>query len=322
MRRLFDSLLLSEFRSFEVCLYDDASFDGTEAAALAYPGRLDVKTRRGGRNLGPAAARNEAAAMASAPLLLFLDADVRLRPDTIGRLLGLMEASGAEVVQGIYSDRPLDPGFFSSYYAAFSHQSFLRAGRVERYNVFNAWCALCRREAFEKAGGHRPLRKGVEAENETLGRDLHAAGFNIVMDPSIAVDHDWGGARKVLFIFTSRVYWWVKVWFACGRRCEAAMTTRGYGAGTAALPAAAVLAAAGLPSAAAAAATVFLWAYGPFHLFLLRRRGPVFALAGFVLSAVLTLPAAVSAAWSAAGETLRLLRGLGPTLEPAAGGAE
>ncbi|HCC47261.1 MAG TPA: hypothetical protein DEQ38_03965 [Elusimicrobia bacterium] len=308
--KLLDGLLLSEFKDFEVCIHDDASADGTGDAARSYAGRLDLKVSSGPENLGPAGARNAALARSSAPLLLFLDADISTGPQTIGRLLALLESSGADVAQGIYSARALDPGPFSDYYAAFAHHSFLLAGRVERYNVFNAWCALARREAIESVGGHRPLRKGVEAENETLGRDLAAAGFNIVMEPSIEVDHHWGGWRKLLYIFTSRIYWWVKVWFAFGRRCEAAMTTGSYGAGTAALPAAALALASGLPGsgyAAAALAAVFLAAYGPFQLFLLRRRGPLFALWGFALSAALTFPAAASAAYSAAGELVKII---------------
>lgn len=309
---LLESLCRSSFADFEICLCDDGSRDGGLDAARAFADRLDLKWVVHEKNLGVTRARNSALALAGAPLLLFLDADVRVAPDVIGRLLEARERAQADVISGIYSDTALDEGFWSGYYALFAHHSFLVADEPAPYNVFNGWCALCRREVMDALAGHKPAAKGVEIENEALGRRIVARGFRLLLDPSAAVDHHWGGPRKILFIFTSRVYWWVKIFFATGGRFEKALTTRGYAAGTLAVPAALACAWAGRPFWAAAAAAVFLSAYGPFLAFACRRRGPCYAALSVPASAGLALVASASACYSAAEEVaLRLARGRG-----------
>ncbi|MBI2385288.1 MAG: glycosyltransferase family 2 protein [Elusimicrobia bacterium] len=310
LRGLLESLCRSDFADFEVCLCDDGSRDGSLEEARAFADRLDLKWVVHEANLGVTRARNSALALAGAPLLLFLDADVRVAPDVIARLLETRERTQADVLCGIYSGTALDAGFWSGYYALFVHHSFLVADEPAPYNVFNGWCALCRREVMDALAGHRPAAKGVEIENEALGRRIVARGFRLLLDPSAAVDHHWGGPRKILFIFTSRVYWWVKVFFATGGRFEKALTTRGYAAGTLAVPAALAFALAGRPLGSAAALAVFLYAYGPFLSFARRRRGLFYAALCAPASAGLAVVASASACFSAAEElALRLARG-------------
>ena len=265
-------------------------------------------------NRGATYSRNRALALASAPLLLFLDADVRLRPDTIGLLLARLEREKADVVDGVYSPAALDPGLFSDYYALFVHHSFLLAGPVTRYNVFNAWCALCRADVMKAVGGHQEFPKGVEVENESLGRRIAARGYAIFLDPGIAVDHHWGGWRKLIFIFSRRVYWWVKIYFASGRRFEEALTTPGYAFGTAAFPlAAASLSLPALPGlgpavpagAALLFLAVFLSAYAPFFAYAYRERGGRFMCWCALAAGFFSCLACVSAAWSAVVELCR-----------------
>lgn len=312
LRLLLGSLCLSTFKDFEVCLCDDGSRDGGLDEALAFRDRLDLKWVVHERNLGVTRARNSALALAAAPLLLFLDADVRVPPALIGRLIETRERTGADVLCGIYSDTALDPGFWSGYYALFTHHSFLIAREPVPYNVFNGWCALCRREVMDALEGHRPAAKGVEIENEALGRRVVARGYRLLLDPSAAVDHHWGGPGKVLFIFTRRVYWWVKIFFATGGSFEKALTTRSYAAGTLAVPVALACAGAGRPLWAAASLAVYLSAYGSFLLFAWRRRGALYAALCVPVSALLALMASASALCSAGEEAARRLsRGRG-----------
>jgi len=237
-------------------------------------------------------------------------------------LLRGLDETGADVFEGVYSPVALDDGLISAYYAAFAHRSFLISDHPVAYNVFNAWCALCRREAMDAVGGHAVTPKGVEVENEALGRKLAARGFKIMIDPSVAVDHHWGGASKVFFIFTSRVYWWVKTFFAAGRRFELCLTTPSYGLGTAAFPAAALLLAASvfnrwLIAPAVFFAAAFTFAYAPFYRFALRYKGPFFCLSCIVLSACFSFVITASAAYSFIEELLSLAINGRPSLDPA-----
>jgi succinoglycan biosynthesis protein ExoU len=72
----------------EVIVVDDASEDGTGAAALAADdGSGRLRLIRLDRNAGPAAARNRAIEAATAPLLCILDADDYFLDGRLGRLL-------------------------------------------------------------------------------------------------------------------------------------------------------------------------------------------------------------------------------------------
>lgn len=314
---LLESLSRSRCRDFELCCCDDGSTDRTAAVLEGFKGPFPVRLARHAVNRGVTAARNSALALARSPLLVFLDADVVVEPDTLSRLLAALERTKADVVCGIYAPRPLGGGLSARFYASFAHHSFLGAGGP--YNVFNAWCAISRREVFDRLGGLRVVAKGVEIENETLGRRIVAAGYALVLEPGIGLAHEPRDLRKLRLIFTSRVYWWVKVFFAGGRRFETALTTPSYAAGTLCAPAAlalALLSPLGAPWAAAAlaAAAVFLGAYGPFLAFAWRTEGPGFAASCAALSFFWAIPAAACAAYSGAEEVARLAAGLGPTL--------
>lgn len=81
---------LGEPEVAEVVVVDDASSDGTEAAATAADdgsGRLAV--HRLAQNAGPAAARNRAIAASGAPLVAVLDADDVFVPGRLARLLAV-----------------------------------------------------------------------------------------------------------------------------------------------------------------------------------------------------------------------------------------
>jgi glycosyltransferase involved in cell wall biosynthesis len=316
-----DSLCASSERDFEVCICDDGSSDRTLEVARSYQDRLTLKLVTNETNRGVAFARNRALDLATGDFLLFLDADVRFGPDLIERLFRSMERTSADTLQGIYSPNALDEGLASAYYAAFAHHSFLVSDRPVDDNVFNAWCALCDRKVMDVVGGHSSVPKGVEIENESLGRRIVSRGFRIVLDPSIAVDHHWGGWSKVYFIFTRRIYWWVKIFAATGWRFERCMTNASYGFSTVALPASVVALAASLvwPAlqyVALALFAAFVLAYIPFYRFALSHKGPAFAGACVALSGAFAFVITASAAWSFLEEMFVLMTKGRPTLDP------
>lgn len=321
-RVFLESLCASEFKDFEVCLCDDASSDRTRETLESFSGRLALRLVSNRENRGVTGSRNRAMELARAPLLLFMDADIRVYPDTITKLLERLDSERADVVVGIYSPTALDQNPFSNYYALFAHHSFLVGGMEPcPYNVFNGWCALARREVLFALQGHEEVAKGVEVENETLGRRIVAKGYSLVMDPRIAVDHHWGGLRKLLFIFTIRVYWWVKIFFATGLRFESALTTKSYGFGTPCLTLslATAIFAGSHPLGAAVSgllALFFFASYAPFYAFAFSRGGALSLTSSALLSSLFSLPITLCAAYSAAEETLRLLVLRRTTLDP------
>lgn len=315
-----DSLCASTERDFEVCLCDDASSDRTPEVARSYQDRLTLKLVINETNRGVAFARNRALALAMGDYLLFLDADVKFGPDLIARLFQSMERTGADILQGIYSASALDEGLASAYYATFAHHSFLVADQPVDDNVFNAWCALCHRKVMDVVGGHSSISKGVEIENETLGRRIVSRGFRIVLDPSISVDHHWGGWSKVFFIFTRRIYWWVKIFVATGWRFERCMTNASYGFSTLALPASVAAFAVsfvwpGFAYVSLALFAAFLIGYVSFYRFAFRQKGAAFAAVCVALSAGFAFVITASAAASFLEEFFVMLKSGRPTLD-------
>ncbi len=316
-----ESLRSSTRGDFEVCVCDDASDDGTAEVISSFKNILDIRRTANETNRGVTFSRNAAAAMARSPLLLFMDADIRVRADTIEKLVESLESRGADVVEGIYSAVALDDDFFSRYYALFVHHSFRIGDQPVEYNVFNAWCALVKKEVWEKTGGHGIVARGVEVENETLGRRIVANGFTLLLDPSIAVDHHWGGHRKLIFIFTNRVYWWVKVFFSSGCKFESSLTTPGYGFATLCLPgalASALLAPyhpAFWPAAAVLLAGFFA-GYGSFYSFARKERGLAYCAVALGLSMYFGLFAAFSAIYSGFEEVIKRTFSGAYTLDP------
>ena len=307
---LLQSLCASEFRDFEVCLCDDASTDRTVEVVKSFADRLRLRIVSNPSNRGVTHSRNEALQLAAADRVLYLDADVRIYPDTITKLLARFESTGADVLEGIYSDIPIDSGVFSGYYALLVHHSFLGPVGPVAYNVFNGWCALCRTDVMRGLNGHVIVEKGVEVENEMLGRALVEGGFRLLLDPGVAVDHHWRGPRRLLFRFTSRVYWWVKIFFAYDRRFESALTTRNYGLGTLCFPVAvAMTPLVALDPLYAVPALAFFSAFflswGPFFVFVFKRRGFYFLMISVLMSCGFSFPIAVSAVWSAVEEFWR-----------------
>src|SRR6184192_836636 len=76
----------------ELIVFDDGSTDSTRSIAEAAGARI---VSNPGKPKGPAHGRNKAAASASEPYLMFVDADVIIHPDAIDRLVEEVERTGA-----------------------------------------------------------------------------------------------------------------------------------------------------------------------------------------------------------------------------------
>ena len=102
----------SQHPASECIVIDDGSTD--DSAALAQ--RLGATVLSTGGRCGPAQARNLGARHATGDLLLFVDADVALHPDAIGRIAERFETEPSlDALIGAYDDSPADPGFVSQF---------------------------------------------------------------------------------------------------------------------------------------------------------------------------------------------------------------
>lgn len=109
------SLRAQTLAEWTAVLVDDASNDETagifEAAAAEDP-RFRVIRQERRRGLG--AARNAGLATVRTPFIGFLDADDVMRPDALARMIGVLDATGSDLVAGAYVRlRPDGTGSYS-----------------------------------------------------------------------------------------------------------------------------------------------------------------------------------------------------------------
>src|SRR5687767_9347944 len=108
-----DALFASDYSQFEVIVVDDGSTD--ESAEISRTkGAQVLSTPR--RQSGPAAARNIAAEKARGDILLFIDADVVVKGDTIAKVAASFERDPEiSALFGSYDDAPGEKNFLSQY---------------------------------------------------------------------------------------------------------------------------------------------------------------------------------------------------------------
>jgi glycosyltransferase involved in cell wall biosynthesis len=171
----------SECHNFELIVVDDGSTDDSGLIAKAMGCRvIAVKGKR-----GAAHARNLGVAAASGEVLLFVDADVVIRPSTIRQAVQSLADGGWDAVFGSYTSETPAAGFFSQFHNLLHHYTHQHS--QERAITFWSGCGAVRRNAFEAVGGfdgrHPPL------EDIALGYALSAAGFRIHLDKEMQVTH-------------------------------------------------------------------------------------------------------------------------------------
>jgi glycosyltransferase involved in cell wall biosynthesis len=181
------SVLRNQGADFEVIVLDDDSADQTAQIVRALAnddGRVHLATAPPlpAGWCGKQHACHVLAHLAQHPLLIFMDADVRLKSDALARMSAFMEQSGAALASGVpqqetrtFSERLLIPLIH------FVLLGFLPINRMRasRDPVFGAGCGqlfVARREAYHSSGGHRAIRATLH-DGPKLARVFRAAGF-------------------------------------------------------------------------------------------------------------------------------------------------
>jgi len=184
--RCLDALRESNDRdAYEILVVDDCSTDASADAARTRGFQVvTLDARR-----GPAAARNEGARRTRGRVLLFLDADVLARADTLAHVERFFrEHAEVAAMFGSYDDAPDARGFISQY-KNLTHHFIHQRSRADA-ETFWAGCGAVRREAFELVGGFdKTLYARPSIEDIELGRRLRRRGFKITLERELQVKH-------------------------------------------------------------------------------------------------------------------------------------
>ncbi len=187
IRATLEAVLANRGVEFEVVVLDDHSTDRT-AEIVSEFGRCDSRVRLERAPPLPAGwcgkqhACHVLAKLARHPLFVFIDADVRLAPDALARMVNFMERSGVALASGVprqelgtFSERLLIPlihfillGFLPMHAMRRTLMPGLSAGCGQLF--------ITRRDAYEHSGGHALLRESLH-DGIKLPRVFRSAGW-------------------------------------------------------------------------------------------------------------------------------------------------
>jgi glycosyltransferase involved in cell wall biosynthesis len=198
----------------ECIVVDDGSTDDSAAVAAPY-GAVVIPT---GARSGPARARNIGAKAARGDILFFLDADVCVSPDTLGKIVEEFIADpDLDGLMGSYDDKPSEQNFVSQYrnlMHCFVHQHSHREA-----TTFWAGCGAIRRQVFLDSGGFDERYGSPAIEDIELGYRLSRADHKLALRADLQVKHlkHWQLRNMVKTDFLYRALPWSELTLESGR---------------------------------------------------------------------------------------------------------
>jgi glycosyltransferase involved in cell wall biosynthesis len=183
--RCLNALLDSAYSDFEVIVVDDCSADNTRQIVERYGARY----LRTPWNMGPGGARNIGVRHARGEIVVFVDADVVVAPETLGQIAAEFEQQpDLSAVFGSYDEAPAWPDFLSQYKNLMHH--YVHQMADERAATFWAGCGAVRKNDFEEFGGFDTQRyPHPSIEDIDLGFRMARAGRIIKLSKQIQVKH-------------------------------------------------------------------------------------------------------------------------------------
>ena len=213
--RLLSSLRKSRYKDFEVIIGDDASEEpiGLVCQDVISRSKFPITIVRLKKNHGPAGARNYAAQKAKGNVIVFLDADVEVYPDTLSKIAGYFKSDDdLTALTGVWDKEQRTNRFFPQFKALrdWSYWTNER-DRDGYYYLFSTRIAALRRKVFERLGGFNVAFRQMEDVEITY---RIARRYAIIFASDVKVHHEfeelWPVAKKYFW----RSVYWSKLWRA------------------------------------------------------------------------------------------------------------
>ena len=174
LRRCLASLEKALPAPIEIIVVTDGEGDGAWRVAEYFKVRL---LRIDGPG-GPARARNMGAEIARGEIFLFLDSDVSIYPDTIGKIaVTFQKHPHLAAVFGSYDDDPFETNFTSRFKNLFHHHIHQTSNEIA--STFWGACGAIRKDVFRRLGGFDERYKRPSIEDIELGLRLKEGGYPV-----------------------------------------------------------------------------------------------------------------------------------------------
>ena len=182
--KCIESIANSTYKNVEIIAVDDGSTDDSWEK-ISQQKVIGISTLK---NIGPAAARNLGAKLATGEILMFFDSDVSVCTDSIERAANMLnEDPELSAVFGAYAIEPLYKNFFTVYKNLAHH--FTHYISRKRVHTFWAGCGAIKKDVFTKLGGFDEGYQAPCVEDIELGYRLTENGYKVKLEPSIQVAH-------------------------------------------------------------------------------------------------------------------------------------
>jgi hypothetical protein len=163
-------------------------FDGPECAVPAWLAESATRIVFTGAVRGPARARNTGAAVACGQILFFVDADVELAPDALGRVHAAFKSTpDLAGMFGAYDEAPACDGVVSQFRNLLHHHTHV--SHPGRAATFWSGCGVIRRRIFDEVGGFNEGFRRPSVEDIELGMRVLEDGGRIDLDPGLRCKH-------------------------------------------------------------------------------------------------------------------------------------
>jgi glycosyltransferase involved in cell wall biosynthesis len=192
----------------ELIVVADGDTDGSFQRAKEFGAKVSRFPSSG----GPGRARNLGAAKAQGELLLFVDADVAVPPNIIGRVSTMFALEpGIDALFGSYDEDPAESNFLSQYRNLLHH--YIHQEGNEDASTFWGACGAIRRDVFLSNGGFDERYARPSVEDIEFGYRLKKTGHRIQLCKCLQVKHlkRWDAITVLKADFFQRALPWTEI---------------------------------------------------------------------------------------------------------------
>lgn len=208
LNRCINSILDSDYQDYEIVVVDDASLPPLRNGLPENKKLVYVYQEK---QQGAAAARNIGAEASKYDIIYFVDSDVEVYRQNLGRIAEHFSHPHIKAVSGINNLVPLNKGYMATYQAFFEY-FILYHPQIEFVNLFNSRNVAIRKELFLNLNGF-DTSFGTTLEEVEFAQRLVNSGIKVKNDTELLVRHTYPSSlKKAVFNHFRRGFAWFRIY--------------------------------------------------------------------------------------------------------------